>query len=94
MIRNFILNFINFVFKTVAVTKLLPSGILFPTSLIFAFKTVVVTKPLALVFGIFYQHLQFFSLNFVYLPCIDLCELLQLHQEFSFLSYLLLFSVC
>ena len=94
MIRNFILNFINFVFKAVAVTKLLVSGILFPTSVIFAFKTVLVTKPFALVFGIFYQHFQFFSLNFVYLRCIDLCELLQLHQEFSFLSYLLLFSVC
>ena len=36
-------------------------------------KTAVVTKPLTS--GMFYQYLQVFSLNFVYLCCIDLCEL-------------------
>ena len=71
MIKNFILNF--FVFKTVVVTKILVFNILFSTSLILLFKTVVVTKPP--VSDIFFQHLQFFSLNFVYLYCIDLCEL-------------------
>ena len=62
-----------FVLKTVIVTKLLVLGILLSTSLIFVLGTVAVTKPLAS--GIFYQHLQFFSLNFVYLCPIDLCEL-------------------
>ena len=63
---------LTFVSKIFIVTKLLQSGILFSTSLIFVFKTVAVLKPL--VSGIFYQHLQFFSLNFVYLYCIDLCD--------------------
>ena len=54
-----------FVFKKVVVTKLLVFGILFSTSLIFVLRIVVVTKPL--VSAIFYQHLQFFSLDFVYL---------------------------
>ena len=49
------------------------SEILLSALLIFVFKTVAVTKPL--VSGIFYQHLKFFSLNFVYLCCFDLCEL-------------------
>ena len=63
-----------FVLRKVVVTKLLVSGILFSTSLNFVFKTVVMTTPL--VSGIFfYQPLQFFSLNFVYLCCINLCEL-------------------
>ena len=61
-----------FVFKTVVVAKPLVSGIVFSTSLIFVFKTVVVTKPL--VSGIFLSTFQFFSLNFVYLCCIDLCK--------------------
>ena len=61
---------------------------MFSTSLIFVFKTVVVTKPL--VSGIFLSTSPIFSLNFVYLCCIDLCELKQLHQEFSFLNYLFL----
>ena len=48
-------------------------GILFSTSLIFAFKAVVINK--SFLSGIFCQHLQSFSSNFVYLYFIDLCEL-------------------
>ena len=49
------------------------SGILFSTSLIFVFKTAVVTKPLKS--GILLSTSPIFSLNFVYVCCIDLCEL-------------------
>ena len=61
------------------VTKLLASGILFSTSLVFVLKATLITtitKPL--VSSNFYQQLfmyQFFYLNFVYLCCIDLCEI-------------------
>ena len=61
------------VVSVVAATKLLVSSILFSSSLILTFKTVVVTW--SLVSGVFYQHLQFFPLNFVYLCSIGLCAL-------------------
>ena len=65
---------LNFVFKTVVVTNLLVFGILLSTSLIFVFKRAVVTKPL--VSGNFLSTSPvFFLLNFVYLCCIDFCEL-------------------
>ena len=46
MIRNFFSTPLNFVFKTVVVTKLLVFGILFSVSLIIVLKTVTVTRPL------------------------------------------------
>ena len=58
-----------FVLKTVVVTKLLVSDILFSSLLVFQFKTVVVSKPL--VSGIFLSASPIFSRNFVYLCCID-----------------------
>ena len=82
-------NSLIFVLKTVVVTKLLVFGILFSTSPIFTFKTFVVTK--SLVSGIFLSTSPNFFLNFVYMCCIDLCALKRLHQDFLFLSYLLLF---
>ena len=81
-----------FVLRTVVVTKPLVSGILFSTSLISVLRAAAVTKQLKS--GIFYQHLQFFSPNFVYLCCIDLCELKWIYQEFYFLNYLLSYLVC
>ena len=74
-----------FVLRTVVVTKLLVGGILLSNSLIFVLILIFVNH-LYPVF--FYQHLQFFSLHFVYLCCFDLCQLKYLHQDFSFLHYL------
>ena len=65
---------------------------MFSTSLVFVFKTVVVTKPLAS--HIFLLTALIFFFKLLYLGCIDLCELKYFHQEFFFLSYLLLSQVC
>ena len=53
--------------------KSVTACILFSTSLIFVLKTVAVTKPLPS--GISSSTSPIFSLNFVFLCCIDLFEL-------------------
>ena len=62
---------LSFVSKAVVVTKPLVSGILILTPLIFVLKTVLVTKVLVISFF----TSPIFSVHFVYLFCIDLCEL-------------------
>ena len=74
--------------QSIFLTTPLRSDILFSVSPIFVLRTAVVTKPITP--GIFYQHLHFFSPNFVYLSCIDSCELKKSHHEFNSLNYLLL----
>ena len=90
MIRNLFSTSSIFVLRTVVVTKLLVSDILFST-LIFVFKTAVVTIPQMP--GIFLSK-SHFSLNFVYQCGIGLYELKGLHQELSYLNYSLLSFVC
>ena len=90
MIRNLFSTSSIFVLRTVVVTKLLVSDILFST-LIFVFKTAVVTIPQMP--GIFLSK-SHFSLNFVYQCGTGLYELKGLHQELSYLNYSLLSFVC
>ena len=69
-----ILTSLVYIFKTVVVTKLLVSGILFSIFLNFVFKTAGVTKPF--VSEILLPTSSIFFVNFVHLCCIDLCELM------------------